>query len=581
MLRFNREGLLLSLKPAAAFRPIPPAGDRRAWDSLPGDLRDALSLRAEQALGGPVHPLTARMYLEGEPYLKPLMIRRERLKALALGACAMGAERYIGCIADLLWATMEESNWALPGEHGLTQQPLIDLMAAETAGILALCQALLQRELDALSPAIAARIPLELSRRVFEPLSSESASQLLVTDRELPQAVDHLMAAVLYADADEQRRWLSLRPLISLLEHHLSRALPDGGFRGGLERHMRDVYALSNCLFMLSYASGGEVELRDEAAFQRLCAVPCLLHIGGGWFVNPGGDGPKPDIDPDSLYVLGDGARSGELCQLAAYLARPGVGAAPQAGLLTPPLMHQLLNALYKREFLKEPARSAMRPSCQLPAAQILAARTGDYHIALTGGPVFGGQGHLDVGDFSVFYRGKPVILDPGLRFESGYHSVPRIDGIEQGYLNQNPQEGADCQFDPGYTMLSLGIAHAYPKSAQLVSWQRTLMRTAMEGSIRLMDVVELEHGIRKQLDFLFMTPRKPVPEQGLVLLGDVELRWEGNLMLNIDVVPLTEPALRAAWGDRYYRVVLSTVDRVAGGTFAFLLRGLVASDAE
>lgn len=570
MFSLKREALMLSLRPADAFRPIPPATDRRVWDAIGADLRGELCLRADQALREPLVPLTASMYLQGAPYIERHQARIEQLKALILGACA-GGTHYLERIRDLLWALTEQSDWALPTDASELPAPLsprVDLAACEVASVLALAHSLLGAALDAASPAIRARIRHELDWRVFAPLADESRP-LDILFAEIPRAADALMSAVLLLESDDRLRWLCMRRLLGLLERHLQSALRDGGCRDGLERHLQNTFALSNCLFMISLASGGEVELRDEPEFVNMAMLPVALHIGGGWFVNPGGDGPRPAIDAQSLFRLGDSVRSGELCALAAYLNRPGVGTKAPGGSL----MHQLLNALYYRDFLKEPARVALRPSVCLPDMQLLSARMGEFFVALIGGENRHGEGHLDVSDVCLFYKGKPVLIDPGAEPGAEFHSVPKLELTEQGYLNQPPQEGVDFQFDPSYVMLSLGIAHAYPRGAGLQSWQRSLMMTSFEGNIRLMDVIDFDHGLKKQLSFRFITPLKPEDMTDRIQLGDIELTWEGELDYRIEPVKLDRPEQRMLWGGAFHRITFSTPGPVQGGSFGFVFR--------
>ncbi|MDL2205760.1 hypothetical protein LJC33_02475 [Eubacteriales bacterium OttesenSCG-928-N13] len=581
MLAYERDKLLLSLRPAAQFRPIPPIRDRRTWDNMPLSLKEQLSLRAQQAMAQPLAPLTATMYLSGQAYQRQHLVRRELLKALVMGSLAEGADKYRAAIVDLIWATLEESSWQLPDANGgLRLDPRIDLAAAETACLLALCCVIMDAELDSVSPAIRQRIEMELDARIFEPLLSEQPGALALHENELIRAADALMGVVLLMERSEKDRWLCMRQVLPLMERHLAKALPDGGFSNGLERHMPDVFALSNCLFMIAFATGGELELRDEPDFARAAQIANLLHIGGGWFLNPGGDGARPVMDLDALYRLGDGARSAETCAFAAYLMRPGVMDKQAASLMTAPLMHQLLGALYRNDFMKEPARTVMRKQVSLPDMQLMSAHEKDWFFALSGGENREGS-HLDVGDFTLFSRGKPIIIDPGADAAAAMHSVPMVDGVSQNYTNKPPMDGIDQQIDSGYSLFSLGIAHAYPPAARLVSWQRTLMCGGFDGGVRLMDVVELERGMQSLLVFPFMTPIRPIVEDDAILLGDVRMSWEGALVPRMEQVVLTKASQRALWGDQCYRVVLTTQEPVAGGTFAFVFQEIEGQASE
>ncbi len=568
MISLQRDVLMMSLRPVGSFRPVPPASDRRVWDEVGAVLREDLFRRAENVLYQPVQPLTASMLRAGAAYERACAARRAQLRALAMGACVRGPERYVDLLVDLIWATLEQSTWALP--DGLPQEPQIDLFAAETACELALCAWMLGPEISAYT-GVMPRIKRELAERIFIPLADTSTRALCFSRADLPRAVDALMGAVLLMDEEPERRWLCMRHLISMLEQHLKTALPDGGMKNGLERQMPDVLALNNCLFMLSLASGGEVEIRDDPEFVSMAMLPVSLQAGNGFLLNPGGDSPMPVIDPLSLFRLGDSVRMSELCHLAAQLSRQSGSPAEFDG----PLMHQLLNALYYSEFIKEPAISTLRPTVALPNMQLLSACQGPWFASLMGGQNRPHEGHLDVGDVWLFYQGKPVLIDPCGDPDPGCHSVPVVAGFEQLRTGKPPQEGIDHRFDATYTMLSLGIAQAYPPEARLFSWQRTLMLVA-PGSVRLMDVMDFEQGVESMAQFRFVTPRRPEISGERVLLGDIELLWEGEL--NVSIEPLTlKPHQRQLWGDTFYRVLFTTKDRVPGGTFAFVFQSAKA----
>ncbi len=575
MLNLRRDQLMLSLRPADAVWPIPPASDRRAWDAVNVEIRREALARADGALKSPPEPLTATLLLSGAPYIEAHRLHRAHLNALIVGACVAGGRRYLPALCDTIWAALERTAWSDPDPE-LAQLPdpdalEIDLAAAETACALALAARLLEPELRQASPAFGPGILRALHVRIFAPLTAERT--LHVAPRDLLPALDALISCVLLTDFDSDRRWLCVRYLCGLTERHLRRALPDGGMQDGLERHVPDACALSNLLTMLSLASGGEVELRDEPLFSHMAALPAALHVGGGWFANHGGDSPRPKLDPDALFLLGDSARLSELCALAAYLSRM------ERDERSPlPIMQELQRALFRNLFLRESVQLGKRTSVNLPAMQLLSARAGSFYACLIGGANVPGMGHLDVGELYLFYGGKPIIVDPGTDPAAAMHSVPEASCMAQAYTGLSPLEGADCRFDPGLTLLSIGIAHAYPKACGLLSWQRSVMMSQAQHSVRLMDAVDFDHGQVGGLAFQFITPQNPRLMPDRVLLGDVTLFWEGALIPSIERVSLQHPAPRAALGPTVYRLRFETEGPVAGGNFAFVFR---PSDAD
>lgn len=576
MFSLKRDQLLLSLRPASEFCPVPPISDRRAWDSVERPLRDELIARADAAARRENPRLDALAMLENrsEEYERAYFERRDQLRTLLCGACLAGEARYLMPIAQRAFSICEESGWTLKGDGRLheSDRPQIDLHAAQTAELMALTLYLMRRSLDSLSPEIARRIRRELTFRVIRPLCAEDRGALIFPLRDTPSATAALMCAALLTETDGQARWLCMRRMLSLIEDYMLTLSPDGGFlTGGLEAHMRATAALGDCLRMISLSSGGEVELRDEPLFIDMALIPSALHVGEGWFFNPGGDSPRPRVPVDELFRLGDGVRSGELCQLAAYLNRPGNSGGRAVGYGA---LCTLLNILYRADLAREPARAALREGVCLRGMQLLAIRMGAFYAALSGGANTDRADHLDVGDMAIYYNGKPVVIDPGMESAAEYHSVPSVGGVKQDYTLSPPRDEVDCRLDEGYFLISLGIAHAYPEAARLENWQRSLMMSAFEPGVRLMEVFDFAPGVKSEVSFHFVTPYAARLSAGEAALGPVKLSWPDEaLSAAVEPLPLKNSGQRLLLGDKVYRLTLTTRQKVPGGNYTFIFR--------
>ena len=542
----KRDVLMLNLRPAEATAFLPAASDRRIWDGLNEDARRELINKADAANQKELPKLSASLYMNRHQYAQAAAHHRHAMDALVAGACAMGGGQYLGAAIDAIWQTLERSSWADPLALALPDidRPTIDASAAHTAGSLSLALALLRAEFDAISPMIAQRINREITRRMLVPLAREVKLQIADGDRMASYA--QLLCAALLTDFERDDRWLSIRYLCGLIERELRGHTSDGCMRHGLEQHLRDSCALSDILMMLSIASGGAVELRDEPDFARMAGLFAQLFIAGDCFLNPGGDGIRPNIDPDALFLLGDSARLGEVCALASYLNR---GERRQRDVL--PLMDLLQHALYRNLFLREPARVTKRPQLLIQSMKLAGARVEPFYAALSGAEAGA------FGDFTLFNRDRPLIQS--LR---DAHNIPTIDGINQADQADMALTRADLRYDPNLSILTMDIGHAYPKNLGLSAWQRSVMM--QPGAVRLMDLVEFEHGEEHRLQFQFVSARKPTLDGEAISLGEVLLRWEGDLQVQID--PLSAPD-----GAELYRIALETAEAVSGGKYAFI----------
>lgn len=570
MFSLRQEALMYSLRPAGQVRLVPAMDDRRAWSSWDQDALSALVSRAERALRAPLPHLTAGDFLKRPDAAPPLgyTLRREQAAALILGACASGDGKYLPRAADLIWMMAEESSWAVFARRGAPLpafgSPDIDLHAARTAELFALARTLVGARLDGMTHQIVARMEYELQRRVFDPLIARDGEDWLRLSGSAPQIVACLMAACLAAETDEgERRWLILRKLLRILENYLRAQPADGGMMGGLPRHVEAVCALNDCFSMLALASGGEVELRDEAQFIDMALVPCKLHIGDGWFVNPGGT-PRPVLSPDALFRLGAGVRSGALCGFAAYLRRERVEREPAGDTLFAQIAHLRARA----DLLAEPARQPLPSSILLPDTLIATARTEDFFVALSGGDGRGAFSHRDAGDITLFYRGQPILIDAGLP-GADVHNVPSIEGIEQSGARHAPGP-PEVRYD-GYWLMMMNIAHAYPAAARLYSWQRSLILSPADKTVRLIDSFDFE-GVKRCATLRFITPFEPrlTGAQG-AQIGPVSVRWPEGLAASVEPVPLQDARLGALWGGALYRLSLTMETAAAGGRLDLL----------
>ena len=181
------------LTPRAQWRPFPKASDHRAWLALPDAAREDLVQRGEAALAHQFPPLPASLYLEdaqdGNPsrFESVYFARRRLLHQLVLAECVEGKGRFLDGIASALWALCEESSWCLPAHVGVqkagvglpnSNEPIVDLFAAQTGVSVAWTLYLVGPELDRVSPRVGARALQEVNRRILNPVLAREFGSL-------------------------------------------------------------------------------------------------------------------------------------------------------------------------------------------------------------------------------------------------------------------------------------------------------------------------------------------------------------------------------------------------------------------
>ena len=559
MFSLRQDRLLLSLVSADSFHPLPAAEERSVFATLDPERRESWIRRAQAACLAPLPIATASGYFGQDPETqRAVLARREMLKALCLGTCALGEGRYIPRCADLLYQISEESEWNAPdGSWPDAAETAHDQHAVKTAALLATASAVLENRAE---PAV---------RRARQAIAARFTSPLIDGTLQLPAEAEpeyllNALTALLFTEREDKRRWLGLRRLLPCLEKAMN-GIPTHGCRHGIEKHLQDALAFNDSFELLRAASGGEVEARDDERFVSMARTFPMLHIDRRWFLNPGGQSMQPAIDPDELYRLGVGARIRSVCSLAAYLNR--VQPSPSQPTLytdTGSLYRQILTGLYRGDFLQEAAHAPKHDRIDIPEMRLLAERGPDFFVALSGG----GYGCACAGDYALFLNGRPVAVMSSLP-DSDRHAPPLIDGCEQRPDGKASDIEVRCA--PFYSLLTMDLASAYPGQAGVRSYQRTLMHMPGERAVRLIDVYDLEQP--SAVTFRLITPLRPLEQDGRLLLsGIVELNWDTDLDCRIGTINPEPPF------DTLYRVEWQTRERSSHQSISFVFQAADAS---
>ena len=127
------------------WRPWPRCSERRAWESLPEEVRKDLIAGGQEYLSYQWPSLPATLFLEfarngnRSRYEREHFARRSALTALVIAECVEDQGRFLDDIANGVWALCEESFWGVPAHisaqkagSGLPdgEEQIVDLVAA-------------------------------------------------------------------------------------------------------------------------------------------------------------------------------------------------------------------------------------------------------------------------------------------------------------------------------------------------------------------------------------------------------------------------------------------------------------------
>ena len=569
------DAIMVSLRPRADFRPVPPTQEREAWQGVRQRTAEACVRGAERYLGLEWPTITATEVMlssmMGDPKrFKPKYDgRRAALAALALGEAVEGKGRFLADIIDLSFMICEETAWTLPENlmrpdgtpEGLpdVERPQLDLGAARTGALLATTLYLHREKLREASPLITMRMEREITMRVIDPYVNSNGVCFMRVPGEvdpLPEGVKECLTALLLTEREDRYRWKGVKKSMQLLDAYLDSLPQDGGIPGGVGAFEGGVGCLMESLELISEASGGNTSFFTISALRRMGEFLIGSHINLDYF-NCSGDCPAHlRADAPLIYRCGVLLRSEDVRALGAYLMRLQEGG---EGYRSLPLLRAARAVMGEGEMLRHDARPPMPMDYYLRSGALMCvrSRTGspDGFFASLEGGVNRPGGHADAGNMTLFWNGEPVLPDLGeiayassmtpderaalWETQSQYHNLPVINDRAQCLGERYQAVEPIGELTPERSRATLDISRAYPDDAGVIAWQRTvsLMR-GEQPCVHMWEIAEFERD-ENDIEFNFITTRRPYVRVNGVELGDILMEWDGECKLACDVQEL------------------------------------------
>ncbi|MDR7277455.1 heparinase II/III domain-containing protein [Catenuloplanes atrovinosus] len=556
--------------------------DHAAFAGVPEETKAAIVAIADETAGTPWPQPTLtrwRAYLRDGSRVAwedPYFARRHRLHAAALALALTGDRaRYADEVLDGVWLLAEETTWCLPAHDDTATgpdrvvpdpaHPYLDLFAAETAATLAWLVHL-HADLLATVPGVRERITAEIRRRVLDPyrLHADAYHWFGAPMNWNPWITDNVVAVALLTCDDPAP---IVERAVASLDAYLDGVPADGGCPEGISYWWHSGARLFEALELL----GVPAEVWNDPLIHRIARFPLTAHLGGEWSASFGDGGArvprahgraqKDHLSPALLHRYGRAVGDDEITAFA----RASRGDDPLTTLPSP--MGRAIAALTDPVWRDAAPRAFPEPPVQwLPRTQVASLRGGALHLIAKAGHNDEPHNHNDVGGFVLAVRGEPVVVDAGAgvydrdsfgpgRYRawftrSAFHSVPEIDGYEQA---PGPAFAArDVSLDG--TVLTMDLAGAYPAEAGIVSLRRTF--TVADDLITLTDAWRLDHPPQRIRLRLLLRDEPPA----------VRIALPDHVRPRTEEIALTDPRLRAVWGDRLVLMTLEVTSPAATG---------------
>jgi len=517
LLQKSSAQLAQQLIPQGEFKPFPQTPE--GWKAiLPDSVIAKLIKLGEAALKPEFKGIPATIMLEfvrngnRTDYEKLSFTKRNQLWDLILAESVEGKGRFTDKIVDGIWSISEESFWGISAHVGAqkagaglpdVQDPIVDLFDGETSALMAWTDYFIGPKLDKVSKVIRPRIRYEIERRTLNPMLTAKYGWMGGGNAEAklnnwaPWIASNYLAANLLIEKDEAKRLNAVKIANRILDQYIDGLGDDGGCEEGPSYWTAAGGAVYDALNLLYDVTGGKLNIYKDPFIQKMGSYIYKTHIAGTYFINVAD--AHPTLKPDGLMIY----RFGKDMD---YQPMMNFGSWAYHGFAGEDVGYEQFHrtrGLYNMAALKAcaayPAKENDVADMWYSDVQLMASRSNNgLFVSAHGGTNGESHNHNDVGDFTVYADGYPVIIDVGsgtytartfgkdrykLWFNtSPYHNLPTINGKEQSAGLKF--EATDVKYNQSgnTSSLNMDIAKAYPAETGIKSWQRVVKMDKNRG---------------------------------------------------------------------------------------------------
>ena len=412
-----------------------------------------------------------------------------------------------------------------------------------------------------------------------------------------PWIMSNFLVANLLLQQDAQKRIDGINQVVKITDQYINGLGADGSCEEGSTYWSAAGACVFDVLNLLNNASGGRINVFDAPIIQKMGSYIYKTHVAGKYFVNIADAHPQSNVDGLMIYRFGKAVGDERMATFGSWNYNNygnSIGSGSERFRNTRVLYNLLaLNDIAGYTKPYHDVKSAWLSDIQLMVARL----SNGLFVSTHGGNNGESHNHNDVGDFTIYADGEPVIIDVGSgtytsktfsnkRYEiwyntSAYHNLPTIDKFEQKDGSLRTATNVVYTDSKSSKQLSMDIQNAYPEETGLEKWNRTI--TAYDkGSIVVKDNFLIRSDLRT-LNQIFMTVcPADITASGKIILRtktgkDVQLSYDGSFWnIKKEQIPLSlteDQALKELWQHRaIYRIVLSAKKAPSKATISYTI---------
>ncbi len=601
---------------ANPWRPrFAPASDRTAWENMKtGEAQRVwckqIVAEAERYLGQPFPVLTARAFMaynlagDSGMYEQAHFERRSRLGLMVAAECIEYQGHFLDDIIEGVWAILSEVVWGVPSlERYNPGDPLpaaskspLELFNCATGMLLAECKQLLGRELDAVSSSLLERAGAMVIDRLIEPLESmpQEFWWMNGSNNWTPWCGSNLTGCILtFLEGDPSRQTRALHTLLVANERFLANYSADGCCDEGPCYWAVSPQMLMIMLDQLDQRIGGQFKgVFADPVFRTAGEYIARVTLCGKYVLNTADSAVRSDkVSAGAIYHYGE-LISSELMKQYALLVVHGMKCGTRR--IEPCRFMQgtmgVVLTFLLRDLFWTPAET---PDAVLPLESVVLYGSAALFIgrenssipesgsilAIKGGHNAENHNHNDIGQFTIYRDGIPLVVDPGVgaytrqTFSSNRyglwfcgaagHNVPVINGICQQAGKEYCSTVSSSALEGESIGITLDMSMAYPVAAGITKMSRDAKLNRRTGDVRICDRVESSSpALAIELPLIVTVEPESVTPQSAVI-GNMTLKFDNLRIDSIEIIDCSNDAsLLANWGKRLYKLLLT-------GTFA------------
>lgn len=588
-----------------SFNPIPKCGDK-CWDQIPPGVKSAYIEEAEKYLNTALETVTATEFMEYQitgnrmNYEFKLFDQRSRLEFAVIAELLENKGRFTDEIIDGVWKICEETWWGVPAHYNkggtLPDQEtvmFIDLFFSETAQMLSWVYYLMKDKMDEKSPVVSKRLKSELQSRMLDACLDNDYWWKRNTINWGTWITSNWLTSVLLIETDRDKQLDAIQQILQTMDGFYREYPEDGGCDEGPGYWNRAAGSLFESLDLLSIASNKKIDFSSDTKIRLMGAYYWKMYIGNYFFVNFADARPLIIPNVSIVYRYGRYIKDDKLINLARFVAknenyqhsvipnqnyikyndRPFLyGFGRQLFLLT------MLDKVIEGESAPPLVKHTWQENLQIFTVRHKENSTDGLYFAAKGGHNAESHNHNDVGTFTLYGDGQPLLVDLGVEqytkrtfgsnrydlwtMQSAYHNLPTINGIMQKEGQDFKATNVKHKVNKKEYSFSLDISKAYPKEAKVNYWNRT-MSLGKSGKFKVTEDFSLKENMDSTFISLMIYAKVDIGSEGEIILTSYKgkkyrIKYDSSLLRpQQEFYPIEDPWLMASWNNGITRVKL------------------------